>query len=147
MNISDVLDKKGRDVVTVKAGATLKNISDVLTEHNIGAAVVLTDQNTVCGIISERDVIHHLSQGDLSSLDDPVSCRMTSNVMFSDGSATIDTTLEIMTEGRFRHLPVVEDGQLTGIVSIGDVVKHKIAATEQDASQLIRYIANDGYAA
>ncbi|WP_415400875.1 CBS domain-containing protein [Tateyamaria sp. SN3-11] len=147
MKISEILDQKGRDVITVQAGASLKEISDVLTEHNVGAAVVLTRNDAVCGIVSERDVIRHMSQGGLVSLDDPVSCRMTSDVVFSDGSESVDTALRIMTDGRFRHLPVLEDGALAGLVSIGDVVKHKIAATEQNANELIRYIANDGYAA
>ncbi|WP_299592708.1 CBS domain-containing protein [uncultured Tateyamaria sp.] len=147
MTLAHILDHKGHDVVTARAGMSLKEIADILSAHNIGAVVVLTEADRVCGIVSERDIVRHLSVGGAVSLEDPVWCRMTSDVVFGDPSDTIDAALEKMNTGRFRHLPIVRGDVLIGLVSIGDVVSHKIAAGEQNTSDLIRYITNESYAA
>ena len=141
MSVSQILDKKGHDVITVRSGASLKQVSDVLTQHNIGAAVVLTDTGEICGIVSERDVVRYISAGGITSMTDPISCSMTSEVIFSDGRESMDDAMAVMSENRFRHLPVVENGELSGLISMGDLVQHKIAATERDAEDLRRYIS------
>jgi CBS domain-containing protein len=123
MRINDVLaGKAGREVVTVRPDATVRDLLGMLAEHNIGALVVSTDGSTVEGIVSERDVVRHLHR-DEAILDSPVSAIMSSEVRSCEGGSTVDEVMALMTERRIRHVPVVRGGTLTGIVSIGDVVK------------------------
>ena len=141
MQVETILQSKGRDVVTVTAGSTIAEAVDLLNSKRIGAVVVV-DGRRVVGILSERDVVRHLGRdwGALSSR--PVREVMTQTVVTASRFATIADVMERMTERRIRHMPVVENGDLVGIVSIGDVVKRKIEETEQEAPALKEYIAS-----
>jgi CBS domain-containing protein len=140
MRINDVLaGKAGREVVTVRPDATVRDLLGMLAEHNIGALVVSTDGSTVEGIVSERDVVRHLHR-DEAILDSPVSAIMSSEVRSCEGGSTVDEVMALMTERRIRHVPVVRGGALTGIVSIGDVVKSRMGELEFERDQLDSYV-------
>jgi CBS domain-containing protein len=140
MRINDVLaGKAGREVVTVRPDATVRDLLGMLAEHNIGALVVSTDGSTVEGIVSERDVVRHLHR-DEAILDSPVSAIMSSEVRSCEGGSTVDEVMALMTERRIRHVPVVRGGTLTGIVSIGDVVKSRMGELEFERDQLDSYV-------
>jgi CBS domain-containing protein len=140
MNVQRILEEKGREVVTCRAGATLAEIVDTLTRHRIGA-VVITQGERIRGIVSERDVVAALAAHGPAALDLPAEECMTQDVTTCTPSETINELMQTMTEGRFRHIPVVEDGRLAGIVSIGDVVKKRIEEVEREAEQMREYIA------
>lgn len=143
MRISDVLRHKGAEVVTVSPTTTVRDLLRVLAEHNIGAAVVSSDRVTIEGIVSERDVVRRLTGG-TSVLDQPVSAIMTSDVHTCVPSTTVTELMQLMTERRVRHVPVVLDGRLAGLVSIGDVVKTRIGELEFEREQLANYISRAG---
>jgi CBS domain-containing protein len=140
MRISDVLRQKGSAVATIAPGATVRELVGALRAHNIGAAVV-TDGDTVVGIVSERDVVRRLHENGADLLALPVSDIMTRDVFTCGPDDTVDSLAETMTERRIRHMPVLADGRLAGIVSIGDVVKSHIRQLETDREQLESYIA------
>jgi CBS domain-containing protein len=142
MRIVDVLNAKSqRDVITIAPGATVRELVALLAEHNVGALVVSTDGRSLAGIVSERDVVRRLdgASGD-ATLDLTVADIMTSEVETCDGEAPLDLLMQVMTAQRIRHVPVVEAGQVTGIISIGDVVKHKIGELEFERDQLDSYL-------
>jgi CBS domain-containing protein len=142
MRISDLLSGKSMDqVVTVLPEASVRDLLRLLAEHNIGALVVSTDGETVDGIVSERDVVRRLagSAGD-AVLDGAVSESMTSDVQTCDPQTPVDELRTLMTERRIRHVPVVADGKLTGIISIGDVVKSSIDQLQFERDQLDSYV-------
>ena len=141
MSVLEILASKGRDVITTKTTATLEKVAKLLTANKVGAAVVLDTNNQICGILSERDIVKQISKTGASALSNAASTCMTSKVISCAESDSIDTAMQKMTDGRFRHLPVMKDGQLTGIISIGDVVKLKIQKAERDAEDLKQYIA------
>ena len=140
MNVETILKKKGHKVVAIPADATLKEAADLLSEKKIGAAVV-ADGKKLGGILSERDIVRAISKFGAAVLDKPVRETMTQNVITCSRADTVDHLMGIMTGGRFRHVPVVEEGEMIGLISIGDVVKYKIAETEMEAEQLKMYIA------
>lgn len=140
MSIGEILNTKGRDVVTTNAQASLEQVSQMLAKHKVGATVVIDGQDKVCGIISERDIVKQIAAAGKDALDSPVSSCMTSNVIHCEDTDSIDDAMQKMTKGRFRHLPVIMDGKLSGIISIGDVVKLKIEKAERDAADLKQYI-------
>jgi CBS domain-containing protein len=111
----------------------------LLEKHNIGAIVVVDEQHRVQGIVSERDIVRILATQGAGVLSEPVAGHMTRNVVVCNEQNTIDWLMEQMTSRRFRHIPVAEDGRLAGIVSIGDVVKHKLALAESEAAQMRQY--------
>ena len=140
MRIHEVLaHKPSHDVVTVKPDATVRELLGMLAEHNIGALVVSADGSGVDGIVSERDVVRKL-HGNEGLLDATVSTIMSAEVLTCEKDATVNELMSIMTERRFRHIPVVEDGKLTGIVSIGDVVKSRMSELEFERDQLDHYV-------
>ena len=141
MSVSIILAQKGNEVVTVSSQSTLADAVDILAMRKIGAVVVVDKGQTVCGILSERDIVRQIAETGAEALSGSVSHCMTSNVVSCDTSETIDGVMEKMTAGRFRHLPVIEDGNLVGLISIGDVVKLKIEQAERDANEMKRYIA------
>ncbi len=141
MSVADILAAKGNEVISVAEPSTLHEVTTVLAKHKIGAVIVLEDNGDVCGIASERDIVRQIAANGPEALGDRIDSCMTRNVIFCEKRDSIDTILEKMTKGRFRHLPVMEDGSLVGFISIGDVVKLKIAQTERDAEELKRYIA------
>lgn len=140
MRISDVVKRKGDTVVTVRSDASVTDLLDLLAEHRIGAVVVSDGDGTVDGIVSERDIVRHLQKSGASVLEAPVSSIMTSQVhtcVPDDELAALEHT---MTQHRFRHVPVVVDGRLAAIVSIGDVVKNRMGDLEAERDQLSAYI-------
>jgi len=141
MQVENILQSKGRAVITVTARASIAEAVDLLNKHRIGA-VVVTDGSKVAGILSERDVVRHLGKDWSALAARPVSDVMTKTVVTAGPRATVAELMEKMTERRIRHIPVVEAGDLVGIVSIGDVVKRKIEETEQEATALKEYIAS-----
>ena len=141
MRISDVLNTKGDDVVTVSPDTTVRELVDLLAEHNIGAAVVSTPGAAVTGIVSERDVVRRLAHGS-DVLDAPVSEIMTGDVRTAAPDESVVSLMKLMSEHRVRHVPVVVDGELRGLVSIGDVVKSRIGELEFERDQLSSYVTN-----
>ncbi len=141
MSVSAILAAKGRDVFTASADMTLQEISKVLSAKKIGATVVLDNAGKVCGIASERDIVREVAKSGADALSQPISSCMTQKVISCGETETVDDLMEKMTKGRFRHLPVISDGRLTGLISIGDVVKRKIQKAEQEAEEMKRYIA------
>jgi CBS domain-containing protein len=140
MLIVTVLRSKGDFVATVPPTATVADLLGVLAEHRIGAAVVTVD-DAIVGIVSERDVVRNLGAAGGDLLDRPVSTIMTVDVVTSRGDATVEDLAATMTERRIRHVPVVDDeGALRGIVSIGDVVKSRISELEGERDDLVGYI-------
>jgi CBS domain-containing protein len=141
MQVENILQSKGRAVSTVTAGSTIAEAVTLLNTKKIGAVVVV-DGKRVVGILSERDVVRHLGSDWAVLASRPVSDVMTKNVVSVSRFATVADVMERMTDKRIRHMPIVENGELVGIVSIGDVVKRKIEETEQEATALKEYIAS-----
>ena len=141
MNVARILSEKGRDVLTTQPHRTLKEVSALLAARGVGAAVVSDAAMSVLGIVSERDIVRAIGNVGASALE-PVSRHMTSKVSTVSENASIDEVMEIMTNERFRHLPVVEHGRLVGIVSIGDVVKRHVDAIDGERRALREYIAS-----
>jgi CBS domain-containing protein len=140
MRIADVLRTKGSAVATIDPDVPVSELLRALAEHNVGAIVVV-GAGGVAGIVSERDVVRRLHESGADLLSSPVSAIMTADVFTCSPSDTVDSLTVVMTERRFRHVPVLSDGQLVGIVSIGDVVKSRIGQLEQSQDQLQAYIA------
>jgi CBS domain-containing protein len=141
MHISEILRRKGGEVATIEPDAQVRRLLALLAEHNIGAVVVSTDGTTIEGIASERDVVRHLNDRGAGLLDEPVSSIMTATVRTCEPGDNVEDLRATMTEHRIRHVPVVRDGKLAGIVSIGDVVKSAIAELETEREQLVDYIS------
>ncbi len=141
MNIGQILKAKGRAVATARPDVTLLEIANKLAQKKIGAIVIVGDRGDVVGIVSERDVIRKLGERGPEVLNEPVAQTMTSSVISCQESSTLDELMEIMTQGRFRHVPVIEDGALVGIVSIGDIVKNHIAEVEMEVTAMRDYFA------
>jgi CBS domain-containing protein len=140
MRIHDVLRSKGDAVLTVRPEQTVSALLGLLAEHGIGAMVVSSDGSTVEGIVSERDVVRHLQEHGSALLDRSVGEIMTSEVHTCTPDDAIDDLMRQMTDRRVRHIPVVVDGRLSGIVSIGDVVKYRIDELTRERDQLSAYI-------
>lgn len=141
MNVSSILKVKGSSVATARPDDTLEVIAKRLAEHKIGAIVVVGEGDQVAGIVSERDIIRALSRNSAGALSLAVREVMTKDVMTCNETSTIEQMMSVMTQGRFRHVPVVQDGTLVGIVSIGDVVKHHIAEVEMEVTAMRDYLA------
>lgn len=144
MRIAEVLSSKGQDVVSVTPDKDIAGLLAVLAEHGIGAAVVSSDGTTVEGIVSERDVVRAIGQRGGSVLQEPVSGICTVDVHTCGPDARLDDLMRVMTEKRVRHVPVVVDGALKGIVSIGDIVKRRMDELEQERAALSDYITTGG---
>ena len=141
MQIDAILSSKGNAVYTVPTNARVADAVAMLNKHNIGAVVVIDSDGEVAGILSERDVVRLLGRDADGALKRPVSECMTANVITCSPETTVAVLMEQMTRFRIRHIPIVANGRLAGIVSIGDVVKRKIEEAEQEASALREYIA------
>jgi CBS domain-containing protein len=140
MTVSTILAGKGRDIITLPPHRTMHEAAKILSDKKIGAVMITGGDGEINGILSERDIVRALGKHGASVLDDAVLSHMTSNVVTCVESQTIAEVMELMTRGRFRHLPVVRNGQLIGIISIGDVVKHKIEEAEAESRSLRDYI-------
>jgi CBS domain-containing protein len=142
MNVISILRQKGRAVTTASPNATLLEVANKLAAKRIGAIVVIGVGGEVAGIISERDIIRALATSGAECLTRPVAETMTKQVVTCQETDTLNELMAMMTERRFRHLPVVTDGALVGIVSIGDVVKHHVAEVEMEATAMRDYITH-----
>lgn len=140
MTVARILAEKGNAVVTVSPERTIDEAIHLLAEKSIGAVVVTNADGTVAGIISERDIMRVLARHGGTSFDERVSAHMTTKVVSCTRSATIEDVMETMTNGRFRHVPVCEEGKLVGMISIGDVVKRRIATVEAEHQAMRDYI-------
>jgi CBS domain-containing protein len=139
MTVARILSAKGRDVTTIQPHRLVSEAVSLLAERRIGAVVVAGADGHVLGILSERDIVRALSSGS-QILQDPVSRYMTAKVITCTADTLVVDAMEEMTDGRFRHLPVLENGRLCGIISIGDVVKHRLAEIQNESEQLRGYI-------
>ncbi|MBB6259712.1 CBS domain-containing protein [Paenochrobactrum gallinarii] len=142
MTVKSILEKKGRDVISAMPNATLSEVIAMLARHRIGALVICDEAHAILGILSERDVVRMLSAQGQKALDMPVSEVMTKKVETCQEKHTVNQVMEIMTQKRFRHMPVERDGKLEGIISIGDVVKARIEQVEREADEIRNYIAS-----
>ncbi|HXA58661.1 MAG TPA: CBS domain-containing protein [Streptosporangiaceae bacterium] len=140
MRIRDILRRKGDAVATVRPGSTVRELLATLAEHNIGAVVVSPDGVAIVGIASERDVVRHMHRRGAALLDAPVSEIMTAEVRTCGPDDAVDGLRHVMTERRIRHVPVVVNDRLVGIVSIGDVVKSAIDELETEREYLVGYL-------
>jgi CBS domain-containing protein len=140
MNVNSILSVKGRNVVTIEPTATLEAAVAKLTKHQIGALLVLGADERVVGILSERDVVRVLAEQGAGALTQPLAQFMTRRVVTCAETDTITAIMEQMTRGKFRHLPVVEQDRVIGVVSIGDVVKHRLQEMESEQTAMRDYI-------
>jgi len=141
MTVRQVLAEKGEGVVTLEPNRSLAEAAQLLAEKRIGAVVVSADGSRVDGILSERDIVRAMAREGAGALDAKVSSYMTREVVTCAREVAIDDLMHVMTQGKFRHVPVVDEGRLVGIVSIGDIVKRRVAAIEAEARMLKEYIA------
>lgn len=140
MNVAAILKGKGRAVATAHPDTTLQRVAELLASKKIGAIVVVGSSGQVDGIVSERDIIRAIAKGGAECLSDPISKFMTRQVIPCTEADTLQQLMATMTTNRFRHIPVIESGELVGIISIGDVVKHHIAEVEMEASAMRTYL-------
>jgi CBS domain-containing protein len=141
MPVSHILGVKGRNVFTVRPTDTVEAVAKILGEKRIGAVVVTDDKDHIAGIVSERDVVRQIAADGAGVLKKPASAIMTSNVHTCGEGDSEQELMALMTSKRIRHLPVVKDGKLNGMISIGDVVKFRIEAIEREAEDMKAYIA------
>lgn len=140
MTVKAILFRKGSSVVTMEPAATLAAAIGTLAQHRIGALVVLGADRRVIGILSERDIVRTFAEFGADALTKRLAQVMTREVVTCNETETAVSLMERMTNGKFRHIPVVERGQLVGIVSIGDIVKHRLGELEQESTALRDYI-------
>lgn len=141
ITVQAILDEKGAEVVTTLPDMTVASVASLLVDEKIGAAVVTGNAGEILGIVSERDVVNGIAAKGAEILDKPVRDIMTDRVTICGPDDNIDQLMATMTNARFRHLPVVEDGHLRGIISIGDVVKSRLEDLEEEAHVLREYIS------
>jgi CBS domain-containing protein len=141
MQVKHILRGKGREVITISSDSTLSEAARVLARRKIGALVVCDPDGAIAGILSERDIVRAVSESSVNALAQPVGRRMTCDIVTCVESADIEDVMEMMTNLRVRHLPVMDGDELIGIVSIGDVVKSRIDETVREAESLREYIA------
>jgi CBS domain-containing protein len=139
MTVRSILDSKGHQIASVEPEARLSAAIKMLGEKKIGAVLVMS-QGSLEGILSERDIVRVLGERGAAVLDEPVSAVMTRKVVSCRESDTVSALMEMMTLGKFRHLPVVEDGKVVGLISIGDIVKRRVSEYETEQEALREYI-------
>jgi CBS domain-containing protein len=140
MTVSIILAGKGREVVTIEPAASLAAAARLLAEKRIGAVLILGADRRIAGIISERDIVRALADRGANALDEPVSRTMTRRVETCNESETVSNIMERMTVGKFRHMPVVDQGRVVGMLSIGDIVKHRVQEMERESAAMREYI-------
>ena len=141
MTVRKILNLKGSDVVTIAPEKKLLDAIALLSKHRIGALIVTGNNKEVVGVLSERDIVRLLSNKDNNRFENTVASAMTSAVKSCRPDDTIQQIMQVMTAGRFRHMPVVENGKLAGVISIGDVVKLRLEEMERESEHLKEYIA------
>ncbi|KQT57521.1 MULTISPECIES: CBS domain-containing protein [unclassified Aureimonas] len=141
MSIKHILEEKGRQVFTMTPSSTLEEAARELSSRKIGALILTDDGGRISGILSERDIVRMIARNGADCLGQSIANVMTTKVVTCTEAMSIDEVMEIMTAGRFRHVPVEENGRLVGVISIGDVVKKRIEEAVQEAEQMRTYIA------
>ena len=141
MTVAHILASKPNEIISLKPSATLHEVSELLAERRIGAILLLNDDESIAGIISERDLVRAMSKHGADAVGFKADTFMTRELITCRPEDTTDQVMSIMTKGRVRHLPVMSDGKLVGFISIGDVVKHRIAEVEHEAEEMKRYIS------
>ena len=141
MTVARILAGKGRTVTTVQPHATMREVIDILATKHIGALIIADDDGSMKGIVSERDVVRILAKKGVEAMDDPVSSFMTKDVKSASEEDGVIDVARRMSAGRFRHMPVVTDGRLVGIVSVGDAIKYRLEQMEAEQSALREYIS------
>lgn len=140
MTVRRIINEKGANVITVAPDSLLSGVAEILAQKRIGAVVVV-ENGAICGIASERDIVRAVAKEGGEGLNKSVRAWMSAKVTVCALDDTINDVMQMMTAGRFRHVPVVEDSKLVGIISIGDVVKRRIEDVEREAEQIREYIA------
>ena len=141
MTIGAILAQKGRSVTTIQPNRTLRDLVDILAAKHIGAVIIADADGSMLGIISERDVVRAISKHGCDALDDLVTDYMTKDVVTTTDAESVISAVQKMSKGRFRHMPVLADGRIAGLVSTGDAVKYRLEQMEQEQSALREYIA------
>lgn len=143
MTVASILGRKsGAKLISCKPSDSIETIAQTLAEHRIGAIFIIDDKGTLVGIVSERDIVRNMAKDGASVLTNTASDIMTEEVVTCLPSDTVTMLMGLMTENRVRHIPVVIDGKIEGVVSIGDVVKARIAAAEREAAEMMQYISS-----
>ncbi|MGO4135701.1 CBS domain-containing protein [Rhizobium brockwellii] len=140
-SVKAILDLKGRDVITAGPSTTVAEAATILSKKKIGAIVVVGMENRISGMFTERDLVHAIAKHGKEGLDQSLAQVMTAKVYRCNEETTVNELMELMTSRRFRHVPVESNGKLAGIISIGDVVKSRIAEVEREAEEIKAYIA------
>lgn len=141
MSVASILSVKGANVVTTTPDRNLRETAQLMAKSGIGAVIVCSSIGEIVGILSERDIMRAIADEGAPALEHRVSSHMTKNVVTADPTSTAVSVMQRMTAGRFRHMPIVEDGKLVGVVSIGDLIKHRLAELEEEQQALKEYIA------
>jgi CBS domain-containing protein len=141
MTVATIFATKSRDVVTIEPSATLAAAARLLAEKRIGAVLILGADRRIVGILSERDIVRAIGERGADVLGEPVSVAMTRKVFTCNETELVSSIMERMSAGKFRHMPVVDQGQPVGMISIGDVVKHRLHAMERDSVAMRDYIS------
>ncbi|MBT9370135.1 CBS domain-containing protein [Rhizobium sp. CSW-27] len=141
VSVKTMLDAKGRNVISVTREKTIAEVATILHENRIGAVVVTSLEGRIAGIFTERDLVRVVAEGGAAVLETPVSSAMTTSVTRCREETTLNELMEVMSSGRFRHVPVEDGGKLVGIISIGDIVKARIREVEAESEQMLAYIA------
>jgi CBS domain-containing protein len=141
MTVATILAAKGRGVVTIEPSASLAAAATLLAERRIGAVLILGADRRIVGILSERDIVRAIGERGADMLGEPVSVVMTRKVSTCNETELVSSIMERMSAGKFRHMPVVDQGQPVGMISISDVVKHRLQAMERDSMAMRDYIS------
>ncbi len=141
MTVASILDEKGRNIIALDTMATVTDALKLLEEKGIGVILITNSDGSIAGILSERDIVRSLASKGADILGDPAALHMTKNVVTCSENDAVTTVMGIMSNKRFRHLPVTGDGKLIGVISIGDVVKRRIEVIEKEAEDIRNYIA------
>lgn len=144
MKVKAILGKKPREVITISSEKSLLDASQLLTRHNIGAVIVVNNNDEPIGILSERDIIRHIADRSANALDTSVEATMTKDIIIGFPDDELSEVSSTMTNKRIRHLPIIEDDELIGMISIGDIVKAQLDHAEHEAHTLRQYITG-GY--
>ncbi len=140
MTVARIIATKGREVLTAQPHRTLKEVAESISAREIGSVVVADVQGTVLGILSEREIVRAIGRRGAEALDDAASMHMATHIVTTTEGETVLATAAKMNAGRFRHVPVLKDGKLAGIISIGDIVKYRLAEMEDEQSAMREYI-------
>ena len=141
MTIDQILNDKGREIISIKADSSLADAAKTLDEKRIGAVVALSDDGDIVGVLSERDIVRHVARNGEAALKIIVGDAMTRDVITIESTTNVEEAMQLMTDRRIRHLPVLRNDRLIGVVSIGDLVKWKIAETEAEAEAMKSYLS------